>query len=299
MKPSANLVFFGNERLSTGFKLSGAPTLEALIDTGYTISAVVANYEAGSSRSARKLEIAEVAKQHNIPVLLPNKPGDIKDQLLALKADAGVLVAYGKLVPQAVIDIFPKGILNIHPSLLPFYRGSTPIETAILDGAKQTGVSIMGLVKAMDAGPVYAQATLPLDGTETKQELTERLLQEGGSLLIKNLSGILDGTIQPRPQQESLATYTTQISKADAQLNTTKPAQQLEREVRAYAGWPKSKLDIFGNSVIVTSVRIASAPDDGALVISCNPGYLEIQTLIAPSGRTISGAEFLRGYKKV
>lgn len=298
MKPSANLVFFGNERLSTGFKLTGAPTLQALIAAGYTISAVVANYEAGNSRSARKLEIAEVAEQYGIPVLLPAKPGDIKEQLASYAADAGILVAYGKLVPQSVIDIFPKGILNIHPSLLPLHRGSTPIESVILDGANETGVSIMGLVKAMDAGPVYAQKKVSLNGTETKQELTERLLRLGGSLLIEHLPSILDGSLQPHAQREEQATYTPQISKADSILETTKAASLLEREIRAYAGWPKSKLELFGHTVVVTQAQVVATADEGALVIACNPGFLEIQTLTAPSGRTMSGAEFLRGYKK-
>lgn len=293
-----NLVFFGNERLSTGFKPAGAPTLQALINAGYTVSAVVANYEAGTSRSARKLEVEAVAKAHNIPVLLPNKPKEIIDQLLAYRAEAAVLVAYGKLIPQSVIDIFPKGILNIHPSLLPQYRGSTPIEQAILDGAPKTGVSIMQLVKAMDAGPVYAQTALNLIGTETKQILTEQLLALGGQLLLDTLPKVLTGSLTPKPQDETQATYTSLIQKSSSWLELTKPAERLEREVRAYAGWPKSKLELFGHSVIVTKARIATTIDDGDLVLPCNPGYLAILELIAPSGRAMQAADFIRGYKK-
>src|SRR5438128_402621 len=137
-KTSKTIVFFGNERLATGVTTS-APVLAALIKTGYKVAAVVTNYEVGTSRKSRDLEIAEIAKTNNIPLLIPDKLIEIKDQLSKFGASVAVLVAYGKLVPQEVIDIFPKGIVNIHPSLLPRHRGPTPIETAILEGDSKTG----------------------------------------------------------------------------------------------------------------------------------------------------------------
>lgn len=298
MSTSKNLIFFGNERLSTGYSPNGAPTLEAIIHAGYNVVAVVANYEAGTSRKARKLEVAEVAKAHNIPVLLPNKLSEIKDQLAAYNPTAAVLVAYGKIIPQSIIDLFPNGIVNIHPSLLPLYRGSTPIEQAILDGVPQTGVSLMQIVRAMDAGPLYAQTTVTLHGNETKFELTDKLLKLGGELVLQVLPSVMQGTAQLTTQDETQATFTPQISKADGVLDLNKPAEQLEREIRAYAGWPKSRLDVYNNSIIVTKARIAQSSDDGDLVIACNPGWLEILELVAPSGRTISGADFARGYRK-
>lgn len=295
MTTSNSLIFFGNERLSSGFVPDGAPTLQTLIDHGYGIKAVVANYEAGQSRNVRKLEIEVVAKQHGIPVLLPNHPRDILEELRSYQASAGVLVAYGKIIPQSVIDIFPRGILNIHPSLLPQYRGSTPIEQAILDGAAETGVSIMGLTKEMDAGPIYAQQHVPLNGTETKQELSQQLLTAGGKLIAQTLPAVLAGTAHPQPQG-SEATYTSLIKKSDGTIDLSKPAKHLEREVRAYAVWPKSRLDLDDNHIIVTKARVAQNIQDGELVIRCNPGYLEIQELTAPSGKTMGGADFKRGY---
>lgn len=298
MTASKNLVFFGNERLSTGFSPDGSPTLQLLINAGYTVSAVVANHEAGTSRNARKLEIEEVAKKHNIPVLLPAKPADIKEELAAFNASVGVLVAYGRIIPQSIIDIFPKGILNIHPSLLPHYRGSTPIEQAILDGATETGVSIMQLVKKMDAGPIYAQTAISLNEGETKQALTSRLLHLGGKLLLDTLPEVLTGTATPRPQEEEFATFTSLIKKTDSTLDPTKPALQLEREVRAFAGWPKSKTTIFGHLVTILQSRVVEPEQGGALILPCKDSFLEIEMLVAPSGRTISGADFIRGYKK-
>ncbi|MGH7196195.1 MAG: methionyl-tRNA formyltransferase [Candidatus Saccharimonadales bacterium] len=298
MTKSSRIIFFGNERLSTGFTPQGAPTLQALIAEGYNVIAVVANYEVGTSRKARTLEIEAVAKKHNIPVLLPAKLSDIHDELANYNPTVGVLVAYGKIIPQSIIDLFPRGILNIHPSLLPAYRGSTPIEQAILDGAQKTGVSIMKIVRAMDAGPIYAQEKLALHDDESKYELTERLLALGGKLLLECLPNVLDGSAKSVAQNEADATYTSQISKADGIIDWQKPAVQLEREIRAYYGWPKSRTTLFGHDVIVTKARIASSEADGTLVKPCTPGYLEILELVAPSGRTMTGADFVRGYQK-
>jgi len=296
MKKSHSLIFFGNERLSSGFVPNGAPTLQALIAAGYDVKAVVANYEIGQSRKARELEIESVARAHNIPVLLPDRPKDIADQLTAFEAEAAVLVAYGRIIPQSIIDIFPHGILNIHPSLLPRYRGSIPVEQAILDGVSETGVSVMGLVREMDAGPIFAQERLPLTGAETKQALTEKLLALGGKLLLQVLPSVLDGIAIPTQQDESSATYTKLIKKTDGVIDLTKPAEQLEREIRAFATWPKSRLDIHGYPIIVTKARVAQRTDDGALTVATSLGQLEILELIAPSGKTMSGADFLRGY---
>lgn len=298
MKKLPSLVFFGNERLSSGFSPDGAPTLEALIAHGYEIKAVVAHHEEARSRRARALEIAAVAERHHIPLLLPSKLADIRDQLASYHADIGVLVAFGKIIPQSIIDIFPHGILNIHPSLLPQYRGPIPIEQAILDGAKETGVSVMSLVKEMDAGPIYAQTRVPLTGTETKQALTTKLLHIGGEMILDVLPKVVEGSLRPQPQNESEATYTQLIQKNDGIIDTAKPATQLEREIRAYAVWPKSKTTLYGHTVTVTKARVAHSKDDGDLTVACSPGWLAIEELIAPSGKTMRSADFVRGYKK-
>lgn len=298
MKKLPSLIFFGNERLSTGFALNGAPTLQRLISNGYKVAAVVANYEKGTSRKARKLEITDIAEKHNIPVLLPEKLADIKEQLASFDPTIGVLVAYGKIIPQSIIDVFPQGILNIHPSLLPEYRGSTPIEQAIIDGKKTTGVSIMGLVKAMDAGPIYAQKEIKLTGSETKQQLSEQLLNVGGDLLLKILPDAINGKAKRSPQDESKASFTKQIKKDDGTINWQESASSIEQKIRAYAGWPKSRADFFGHNVVVTKARVAKDKTDGDLVMACKGDFLEILEVIAPSGRTMSANAFLRGYKK-
>jgi len=295
MTMSKKLVFFGNERLATGVNTT-APVLKALMNAGYDIKAVVSSYTEGQSRSPRRLEIAQVAEQHNIPLLLPEKIGDLKSDLAELGAGAAVLVAYGQIIPQPIVDVFPAGIINIHPSLLPKYRGPTPLEQAILDGASKTGVSLMKLADKMDAGPVFAQQEVRLSGSETKQELADKLLQLGSEVLVKDLPVILDCSLRPKEQDEAKATYTKLLTKEDGVVNWALPAENIERQVRAFANFPKSSAKIFRYDVIITRSRVAKDQNDGDLVMQCQPGWLEIQELIAPSGRKITGADFFRGY---
>lgn len=312
-KTKPSIVFFGNERLATGVNTT-APTLQALIDAGYDIKAVVSNYERGTSRNARELEIKEVADKHGIPVLLPEKPADIIDQLESFEAEAAVLVAYGRIVPQSIIDMFPKGIINIHPSLLPLHRGPTPIESVILDGSRVTGVSVMQLVKAMDAGPVYGQSEVALTGQETKQELADQLLEIGGKMVIELLPGILDGSIAAKPQDDSAATYDKMINKEDGKLDFNKPAEQLEREIRAYTEWPKSYGVLAEREVIITKAHNGEprAEDRGLrtetgkvfqtetkeLAVQTGEGLLIIDALKPAGKNEMTAKEFLAGYGK-
>ncbi len=304
----ARLVFFGNERLATGVTTTNH-TLNALIAAGHDIAAVVSNYEAGTSRSVRELEIKAVAEEHGIPLLLPAKPAEIVDELRNLGAEAAVLVAYGRIVPQTIIDIFPRGIINIHPSLLPLHRGSTPIESVILSGDKKTGVSIMCLEAAMDAGPVYGQSELELKGTETKQELADKLSQIGSTMVIELLPGILDGNIIAKPQDNNAATYDKLIKKEDGRIDWNKPAAQLEREIRAYVDWPKTFTTIAESEVIITKARVSESSDARAqgsvfkteaneLAVQTSDGALIIDNLKPAGKNEMTAQEFLAGYGK-
>lgn len=301
---SKTILFFGNERLATGVSTT-APTLEALVQAGYHVAAVVSNFTQAQSRQARELEIEAVAKKHGIPLLLPASPADILDNLKAYKAEAGILVAYGRLVPEELINLFPKGIINIHPSLLPLHRGPTPIESTILEGRDKTGVSIMALAKEMDAGPVYAQSEVPLTGKETKQELADQLLEVGKAMLLEILPEILEGSVVALPQDESHANYDKLISKADGVLDWHKPAVQLEREIRAFAGWPKSRTVLSDKHLVITAAHVedkALQPgqtlvDGKQLLVGTGEGSLSIDRL-KPAGKgEMDIAGFLAGYQ--
>jgi methionyl-tRNA formyltransferase len=294
---ASRVVFFGNERIATGVSTT-IPTLQALIAAGYEVAAVVSNYEAGTSRSARQLEVQSIANAHNIPMLLPDKPTDILEELRDFGAEIAVLVAYGRIVPQSIIDLFPRGIVNLHPSLLPLHRGPTPIESVILHGETKTGVSIMCLEAAMDAGPIYGQSEIALRGDETKQELADTLLNVGSKMLIELLPGILDGYIIAKPQNNEAATYDKLIKKEDGRIDLTKPARVLEREIRAFAEWPKSYTTIAGTDVIITKAHIAEAANENELAIKTGKDYLIIDTLKPAGKNEMTAAEFLRGYGK-
>jgi methionyl-tRNA formyltransferase len=304
-KMSETIVFFGNERIATGVT-TAAPTLQALIKANYKIAAVVTSYSENASRKTRTLEIQSIAEEHRIPVLLPDKPSDIIDELRAVQADIGVLVAYGKIVPQTIIDIFPRGIVNIHPSLLPLHRGPIPIESAVLNGEQETGVSIMQLTRAMDSGPVFAQEQLTLKGHESKQELSEKLLGIGKSLLIRSLPDILGGKLKPVAQDATKATYDRLIEKQDGVIDWTKSAEQIEREVRAFAGWPGSRTSL-GNKINVTVTKAHAVPSDGKagaieavnksiLIIHAGQGYLCVEKLKPAGKKEMTAREFIAGY---
>lgn len=289
-----SIVFFGNERLATGVTTQ-TPVLRALIDAGYAVEAVIVNHDQATSRKERKLEVAEVAAEHDIPVLTEFDAN--------LKSSIAVLVAYGRIVPQGIIDHFEHGIINVHPSKLPLYRGSTPLESVILDGSASTTVSLMQLAAKMDAGAVYAQQDLPLSPTITKQELADAAGQLGAKMIIETLPQILDGSFTPQAQDESQATFTKQITKQDGQLDWHKPAKQLEREIRAYAGWPGSSTDVNGKPIIITSVQILNQTgqpgtfftNDKQLAVYCGQQALLITELKPAGKRTMFSRDFLAG----
>ncbi len=304
MNQSKTILFFGNERLATGVTTQ-TPVIKALVSNGYNVAAVVTtsvNYTA-SSRKPRKLEIAEQAEKFNIPVLEFSRLKDSIEQLKSYGAEVGVLAAYGKMVPQSVIDIFPKGIVNIHPSLLPLHRGPTPLESVILSGEDKTGVSLMQLVSDMDAGPVYKQEVLALTGNESKQELADKLGLIGASMLIEVLPQIIDGTIKPLAQSGPVS-YDKRLEASFSALDANKPATTLEREIRAYKGWPRSKLVFKSQPLIITSAHVVEGNTakpgeyvsiNGSLALTTSSGTLVIDSLIPAGGKEMSGQAYLLG----
>jgi methionyl-tRNA formyltransferase len=299
-KPTpASIVYFGNERLVSGLEHTPAPILSALIDEGHSVKAVISNDASTKSRKTRPLEVAELAKTHKIPVFLPDKPMDIYDELQQMQADIGVLAAYGRIVPKKIIDLFPHGIVNIHPSLLPKYRGPSPIETAILNGDTSTGVSLMQLSPKMDAGAIYHQVEFHLPKYETAPHLGLKLASLGATELIAALNEIIDGTLKPEDQDESAATYTQRISKADARLDPkTQTADEAERKVRAYLAFPRARLQVAGHDLIILKARTARQAKTPLDTAFKDGKYLVIEFLVAPSGKTMSAEAFVTGYLK-
>lgn len=286
------IVFFGTEDFSLY-------SLRALVDHGFTIAAVVTKPDTLRGRGKKLTEpaVKSFASMHDIPVWQPTKLTDIVDSVQALDHPVGVLVSYGKIISEQVLELFSPGIINLHPSLLPEYRGPSPIESAIANRDSRTGVTIMKLVKAMDAGPIYLQVPYALDQTETRPELYDTLGTLGANLLVQKLPAIIEGSIVATEQAEADATYCKLLSKDQSWLDvTTKTPGELEAQVRAHLGYPKSRIKLGEHEVIITKahgVMTKKTPLD----LECSNGaFLSIDELVAPSGRTMTAEAFLRGY---
>jgi methionyl-tRNA formyltransferase len=291
MNTSKTIVFFGTDTFS-------APTLTALISAGYSIGAVITKPDSRSGRGQHLTPplVKSIAEEHGIPVWQPVDLTTITDDIRALGDVVGVLVSYGKIVPQSVIDLFSPGIINVHPSRLPKYRGQSPLESAIINGDDSTSISVMLLTAGMDAGPVYGYTDLDLDGTETQASLYETAAELGAETLIQLLHLILSGEATSVPQDDDQATYSHLLTKSDSLLDpTTLAAAEAERKIRAHNVFPKTKITVHEQMVTVTKAHVATEPV--GLSLECKDGaYLIIDELIGPSGRHMSGQDFLNGY---
>jgi len=302
---SKTILFFGNEQLATGVTTT-TPILKALVLNGYTIAAIVTTPSIIlPSRKHKVMEVEEFARQHDIPLLKLTKLNLAIDKLKSFQADIGILAAFGLIVPSEIIDIFPYGIINIHPSLLPSHRGPTPIESPILAGETKTGVSLMKLVPKLDAGPIYDQQEINLTDQQSKQDLADKLGQLGAARLIKILPRIFDDSLKPFKQNDKKASYDQKIDRAQAILDFNKPAEILEREIRAFHGWPRSKTYINKDLIIITQAHVLTAPTTkpGKLIIKNNQlgfetskNILIIDKLIPASSREMSASDYLRGH---
>ncbi|MDR1033137.1 MAG: methionyl-tRNA formyltransferase [Candidatus Nomurabacteria bacterium] len=293
MKKISNpIIYFGTDKLS-------AQPLTRLLEAGFPVEAVVTKPDTikGRGRQMVAPDVKVIGEEYGIKVLQPSKLSEITPFLSQLNRPLGVLVSFGKIVPQDIIDLFPKGIINIHPSLLPKYRGPSPIETVILNGDSSTGATLMKLTAKMDAGPVFAQKEIALSGSETKNELYERLACLGSDMLINHLPDIADGSLQAEPQDDTKATYCQKLDKSMASLDVVKNTTTwLLRQIRAFAGFPKSKLELLGLDCTITAAHTASHPGS-ALDQKCKDGlYLIIDRLVPPGSNEMTAQDFLNGH---
>ena len=291
---SKKIIFFGTDEFSS-------ETLKGLIKSNYNICAVVTKPDSKSGRG-QKISIPDVKKIaliNGIPVWQPNKLSDISDNIKEIGPDvAGILVSFGKIIPESIIELFNPGIINLHPSILPQYRGPSPIEAAIANGDTKTGITIMKLTPSMDAGPIYGQITYSLKNNETQPELYKKLAKVGADYLLKILSSILNDNLLPEPQDNTKASYCHMLNKQDSLINlSTISSTRAERLVRAHLAFPRTKINIAGNIIIITRAKISEESKSPIDVLCDDNKYLSIEELIAPSGKTMSAKEFINGYK--
>jgi methionyl-tRNA formyltransferase len=298
------VLFWGTPEFAT------AP-LRALLGEGFDVVAVVTQPDkpVGRSRSTlRASPVKEVALAEGLPVLQPDKPkGDeFLARLRALTPDVSVVVAYGHILPRSVIDLPRLGTLNIHASLLPALRGAAPIQAAIREGLGETGVTIMQMVPALDAGPVVHQVRTPIVDDETAGELALRLSELGAAALIEGLALIELGAASPQPQDDAAATYAPKLTRESARVDWTASAHDVGRHIRAYDPRPGAWGRVRGVEVKLFGARIAPrgtshtagevlSVDDVGMLVACGAGAVRV-TVVQPAGkRRLSPLEWANG----
>lgn len=292
-KKSNTIVFFGTEDFSL-------ESLKALVENEFSIACVVTKPDTkrGRGHTLTQPAVKQCALAHNIPVLQPQKIADIKDTLRDYASTTGVLVSYGKIIPQSIIDIFENGIINVHPSLLPLYRGPTPIESAIINRDSVTGVTIMQLTAKMDAGGIYAQIQHTLDKTETQSQLYETLSKKGADLLVETLPNIINQHITATPQDETKAVYCNLLTRELCFFDPdTLTAKQLEAKFRAHAVFPRTKYH-YQDQLLTILNGHADTKKSTDIDIVCKEGVFVVDTVLSPHGKTMNAEAFLRGIKK-
>ena len=221
-----------------------------------------------------------------------------------IKSEIGLIIDYGVIVSSSAIEKFPKGIINSHFSLLPRWRGADPITYCLLEGDSETGVSLMKIVPKLEEGPIIAQERLPLKDKINVLELTDKLIGLSNSMIKKCLPDYLAGKLEASPQSDLGVTYSHKIKKSDGIIDWGKPAHRIEREIRAYAGWPKSRTVLKDIDCIITEVEVSTKTGergdfeitDNDLLMFAGEGSLAIKRIQPASKKEMSAAEFLRGY---
>ena len=299
------MVFAGSPAFAT-------PTLQRLADLGHLPVAVLTQPDrpAGRGLTVAAGPVKQRALTLGIPVLQPLnlKTDAAQAELRAFAPDLIVVVAYGLLLPAAVLALPRRGCVNVHASLLPRWRGASPIQAAILAGDAETGVSIMQLEAGLDTGPVYATGSLTIGSDETAAELEARLALLGADTLAQLLAPLLTGQLTPTPQPAAGVTYARRISKAEARIDWQAPAVELARRVRAFSSWPVAETLLDGQQLRCFSSEPAAdglaaervpgtivATDDGGILVQTGWGRLRLRTVQLPGRQRVAGADFARG----
>lgn len=283
-------------------------TLRALIAAGHDIVCVYAQppRPAGRGQKERLCPVHAEAAEHGIPVRTPKslKDEDAQQAFRDLELDVAIVVAYGLILPQPILDAPRLGCLNVHASILPRWRGAAPIQRAILAGDQETGVSIMKMDAGLDTGAVLAEAKTLISPDETGETLHDRLAMMGATLMAETLPVYADGGISATPQSDEGTTYASKLEKHEGLLNFGDTAQALDRRVRAFSPWPGTYFEVDGQRVKVMAAEISDTPSgtapgtvlDDCLTIACTNGTFRPTRIQRPGKGAMETDLCLRGF---
>lgn len=299
-----NIVFAGTPEFSV-------PALQTLLGSRHRVVAVYTQPDRPAGRGRRTVEspVKQLAIQHQVPVRQPEslKTEAAQAALAALHPDLMVVVAYGLILPPAVLAIPGLGCVNVHASLLPRWRGAAPIQRAILAGDAETGVCLMQMEAGLDTGPVLACISCVIEADDTGSRLHDRLAQQGAQLLAGKLDALERGELAPRPQDDALASYAGKLEKSEARIDWLRPATDLARMVRAFNAWPVAETRYDGRQLRIWEAiplpceeaappgTVLSAIREGIDVV-CGEGCLRILRLQLPGARAVSAADFINAH---
>ena len=299
------VVFFGTPEFAL-------PTLDAILLSRHTVVGVVTQPDRPRGRGQRMTDapVKMRARDAGLPLLQPgtvNDPGFLS-ALAGLRPDIGVVAAYGKILSEAVLAVPPAGMINVHASLLPRYRGAAPVHRAIMAAEPETGVTIMRVVKALDAGPMLAAARRPIGRNDTSLDVEHDLAAIGASLLVATLDRLARGEVAETPQDESAASYARRLTKDDGLVDWSRPAGRVHDQIRGLHPWPHAHSYLQGRRLIllrsVTSEATAGAPPGTILAahgddlhVATGAGVVELTEIQAEGKRPMNVREFLSGHR--
>lgn len=296
------IVFFGTPQFAV-------PTLEALLASRHQVPLVVTQPDKRRDRGQKVTDapVKAAARAHNLPILQPERlrDKDVADALRRHSPDLAVVAAYGKLIPSDLLRLPRLGMLNVHASLLPKYRGAAPVHRAIMNGEVETGVTIMQMVEALDAGNMLAKSVRDIGADETSEQLEQALAEDGARLLLGVLDQVEAGTVRAEPQDESASTYAPRLKKEEGLIDWTRPARRIHDQVRGLYPWPHAYSYLDGARLIVwkTNIRLGPPATPGTIVevtrdaidVAAGDGRIAITEVQAEGRRPMSTRDFLAG----
>jgi len=310
---SIKIIFMGTPKFAVS-------SLNALFKNGYNILAVITAKDkpVGREKKITPPPVKKAAIKYKIPVMQPDKLSSVCSKISFLKPDLIIVCAYGKIVPKSILEIPRYGAINIHPSLLPKYRGPSPIQSAILNGEKETGITIIKMNEKMDAGPILYQSRTKIKENDNYKTIYQRLSYRSAKVLIKILPKIVNGSIQPIEQNEKEATYTKLISKEDGKIYWHKPAKEIERQIKAFYPWPGTytflkiknqlkRLKILDAYTVIPSPDLVEkrkygqvfTDDKKQMLVQTGKNCLLLEKVQLEGRKAISGKDFLKGYPQI